>query len=125
MQHLVGSGLTVAGPGPLDQVLPVPPPRSPNRFAGMNAAHQAQRDAWYRDVAVLAFPTPAAEVTKIDEVDLKTLKDVRPYSIRHAMTGGVAPFVRSQAEYRESDVAHVLDANRMIDLTQLLAAKGV
>ena len=39
MQHLVGSSVKVSGPGVLDQVLPVPPPHPPNRFAGMTPAH--------------------------------------------------------------------------------------
>jgi hypothetical protein len=72
MQHLVWSSVTVAGPGPFDQVLPVPSAHAPNRFAGMNTIHLAQRDGWYRAVAVLAFPAPVGEVAKVNEADLKT-----------------------------------------------------
>jgi hypothetical protein len=48
----------------------------------MTAAHAALRDQWFRDVAVLAFPTPAGGPAMIDGAALKTLKDVLPYSIR-------------------------------------------
>jgi hypothetical protein len=60
MQHLVGSSVKVSGPAASSiRSLPVPPPHPANRFAGMNAGHAAERDKWFHDVAVIAYPTPA------------------------------------------------------------------
>jgi hypothetical protein len=124
MQHLVGGRVDVVGPVVFDQVLPVPPPHAPNQFAGMNPGQRAVRDAWYRDVAVLAFPTPVTEVAKVDQADLKTLKDVRPFSVRNQTTGGVAPFVKTPAEYGAAEWAAGFDPGRMIDLTQRMGQDG-
>lgn len=120
MQHLVGSSLKVKGPGVCHQILPVPPPHEANRFAGMTPAHAAERDKWFRDVAVIAFPAPAGETGRIDDVALKTLKDVSPYSIRVAKQRYVTP----RAVYEEPDVSHVLDPARAVDLTSLLRPDG-
>jgi hypothetical protein len=120
MQHLVGSSVKVSGPGVLDQVLPVPPPHPPNRFAGMAPAHEAERDRWFRDVAVLAFPTPPGEVAMLDDVAIKTLKDVLPYSVRLAKQRYVMP----QASYAEPGESRVLDNDRVIDLTPRLKPDG-
>ncbi len=60
-------------------------------------AHAAARNKWFRDVAVLAFPTPTGEIAQFDNYDIKTLKDVRPYSSnKKAPTS-----VRAQADYPE------------------------
>ena len=120
MQHLVGSSLQVSGPGTLDQVLPVPPPHSPNPYAGMNGTQEAQRNAWFKDVAVVAFPTPAGGTASIDEVNIKTLKDVLPYSIRHANQ----LFVRPNASYPEPDPSLVIANGQSVDLSSLLQPDG-
>jgi hypothetical protein len=120
MQHLVGMHVQVSGPGVLDQLLPVPPPHPANRFAGMNEAHTEQRGKWFRDVAVLAFPTPAGEVAMIDEIPIKTLKDVLPYSIR--LTDQL--FVRTRDSYAEPDASRVFDPTRVVDLTSQLQSDG-
>jgi len=120
MQHLLGSSLHVSGPGVLNQVLPVPLPYPANPFAGMNADHHAERGAWFEDVAVLAFPKPAGEAPVIDEVNIKTLKDVPPYSIRRTRQR----YVRPHADYTEPDAAQVLDPARAVDLTSRLQPDG-
>ena len=120
MQHLVGSSLQVSGPGNFNQVLSVPPPHSPNPYAGMNWTHDAQRNAWFNDVAVIAFPTPAGGMAGIDEVDIKTLKDVLPYSIRHANQ----LFVRPRASYPEPAPSQVIAHGESVDLTSRLQPDG-
>ena len=120
MQHLVGSSTRIKGPSLFDQKLPVPPPHPANHFAGMNAEHQAIRDRWYRDEAVIAFPTPPEEIAAVDDSALKTLKDVRPYSIRMTHTR----FVMPQAEYPEPVSSKVIDAARVIDLTAKMRPDG-
>jgi len=120
MQHLVGSTTKVKGPTLFEQALPVAAPHKPNRFAGMNGSHTAVRNKWYRDVAVLAFPTPKEDIARFDNYDIKTLKDVRPYSIdKKAPT-----FVMPQADYRDIDSAKVIDASRIIDLTSKMRPDG-
>ena len=120
MQHLVGSSLKVTGPGALNQILPPPPPHPANRFAGMTPAHVAKRNAWFQDVAVLAFPTPAGGTTDIDDVDMKTLKDVQPFSIKMAKH----PFVMPRESYPEPDASGIIDSSRAVDLTSKLNPDG-
>ena len=48
---------------------------------------------------MLAFPTPDEELATIDKVNLKTLKDVLPYSIRR--TNHL--FVMPRADHDEPD----------------------
>jgi hypothetical protein len=120
MQHLVGSSVKVSGPGVLEQMPPVPPPHPANEFAGMSKTHAAERDKWFKDVAVLAFPSPAEDVAVIEEVNLKTLKDVRPYSIRRTKLRYVMP----QVTYAEPGASRVLDPTRVIDLTEKVGPDG-
>jgi alpha-L-rhamnosidase len=120
MQHLVGSSLKVNGPGTLNQVLPVPPPHSPNPYAGMNGADEAQRNSWFKDVAVIAFPSPGSGTAMVDDINIKTLKDILPYSIRNTNK----LFVRSSASYPEPNPSQVIDQSRAVDLTSLLQPDG-
>ena len=120
MQHLVGSSVTTKGPGVFDATLPVPPPHPPGRFAGMSKAHAAARDQWFRDVAVLAFPMPAGQPAKVDEVDIKTLRGIAPYSIRHTNQR----FVMPPASYPAVDGASTFDPGRAVDLTSRLQPDG-
>jgi len=120
MQHLVGSVTRVQGPVQFHQALSVPPPHSPNRFAGMNGVHADAREKWFRDVAVLAFPTPGKDIARFDNFDIKALKNVRPYTIKKR-----APtFVRTQASYQEPDGSQVFDPSRVIDLTSGMQPDG-
>lgn len=120
MQHLVGSSTQVRGPAKFEKTLPVAGPHKPNRHSGMNGAHAAARNKWFRDVAVLAFPTPTGEIARFDNYDIKTLKDVRPYSSnKKAPTS-----VRAQADYPEPDLAKVINADRVIDLTSKMESDG-
>jgi hypothetical protein len=120
MQHLVGGSVQVSGPGEINQMLPVPPPHPANEFAGMTPDHAAARNQWFRDVAVLAFPTPAGATTLIDEVNIKILKDVQPYSIRRTQQR----FVMPQAAYSEPPVDKILDVTKVVDLTSQLKPDG-
>ena len=109
MLHLVGASVKASGPGVFDQQLPVPPPHPANAFAGMSPPLAAERDKWFRDVAVIAYPAPADEVATIGRandilVNLKTLKDVPPYSIRRTPHRYVMP----QADFPEPAASQVL-----------------
>lgn len=127
MKHLVGSSVQVSGPGTLNQVLPVAPPHPANPYAGMNGTIAAQRNAWFEDVAVIAFPTPSAGTATIgtansQEVNAKILKGLLPYS-----SSGEArnlPFVMPLASYTEPGADKVLDDSQVVDLTSLLQPDG-
>ena len=80
--------------GKFDAVLPRPQPRTP--FFGEGTLTPELPKAWkefYRDVVVLAFPTPAGN-TRIADVDEKALYYRAPYSSQP----GVKPFLPSPAE---------------------------
>ena len=123
MQHLVGSSVEVTGPVTLEQVLPVPAPHSPNRFAGMNQAHRNLRDEWFQDVAVIAFPTPPEGHATIDQVDAKTLKDLQPFTIRGGR-GDVPRFVRMPPTFPEPPATKIIDQTKMVDLTSRMQPDG-
>ena len=120
MQHLVGSSTRVQGPRLLEQTLALPPPHAPNRYAGMSGEHQAVRNQWYEDVAVLAFPTPAGGSARFEGYDIKTLKDCRAYS----SDKGAPRFVMPQADYLDPGVAKVVETDRIIDLTSMMTPDG-
>ena len=89
MQHLVASETEVSGPMRFDAPLPQPQPRTP--FFGENTLTPELRKVWkefYRDVVVLAFPTPAGNY-RIPDVDEKALYYRPPYSSQP----GVKPFL--------------------------------
>ncbi len=70
MQHIVAASVDVSGPARFDAELPRPA-RRPAFFGegGLPQEIKATMDGFYRDVAVLAFPTPAAgrPIADIDE----------------------------------------------------------
>src|SRR5512133_1805101 len=71
MQHLVASRTEVQGPGKFAGTLAVPPPRRPF-FGDVPAQMRPQWEAFFQDVAVLAFPTPETAAT-IPDIDEKAL----------------------------------------------------
>ena len=119
MAHLVASSADVQGPARFDAILPVPQPRKP--FFGDNTLTpdlKRIRDAWYEDVAVLAFPAPAVKRT-IESVDEKALYYRAPYTSQP----GVAPFIPAPASYPETPGAAVRQ-DQIIDLTSRLEPGG-
>lgn len=119
MQHLCSSAVRVTGPGPFTAKLPVPPPRPPTAFAGLSPELAQQREAWHADVAVLAFPTPAATAPP-EMLDVKALFETQPYSIwKH-----VPRFVPSQAEFPAAPPGAAVDPARVVDLTDTLRPDG-
>jgi hypothetical protein len=119
MQHLVGNSTRVVGPAAFNDKLAVPRPPEPNHFAGLNSEWKKVRDGWYRDVAVLAFPSPEEEAT-FDLADLKTLKDTTPYSIwKHTVR-----YVPTSVTYSEPAPEAVIYPTRIIDITDRMSADG-
>ncbi len=118
MQHLVAAAIEVQGPSSFHARLPVPEPRRPF-FDTLTPELAAKRAAFYRDVAVLALPTPAAD-QRIADIDEKALYYRSPYS----SVAGVKPFLPSPARYPQVPVDAVIPVDRIVDLTNRLASDG-
>jgi hypothetical protein len=119
MMHLVGSDTMVTGPYIFDAVLPLPVSKAP--FFGeesLTPALKEQRDKWYEDVAVLAFPAPAAN-RRMDGIDEKALYYRAPYTSQP----GVEPFIPALADYNETPGAQI-KKDQVIDLTSRLQDDG-
>lgn len=120
MQHLVASETRVKGPARFEGVLPRPQPRTP--FFGERTLTPELAKAWkefYRDVAVLAFPTPQGEA-RIADADEKALYYRAPYSSRP----GVKPFLPEPAAGEALPAAACIATSQVIDLTDKLGADG-
>jgi len=118
MQHLVASRVEVQGPGPFLQALPVPAPHRPF-FGDVPGPMRANWERFYRDVAVLAFPTPPA-AAKIPDSDEKALYDRAPFSSQE----GVRPFLEAPADHPASPEGSAIAADQVLDLTRRLKADG-
>ncbi len=120
MQHLVASSTTARGPATFSQVLARPDPRTP--FFGEASVPEAlrkKRERFYRDVAVLAFPTPSKEY-EIADVDEKALYYRAPYS----STPNVKPYLPALAKYAALPADMVVQREKIIDLTRRLKPDG-
>lgn len=120
MQHLVSSTLSItdADKGPIK--LPLPMPVKP--FFGEGAFSPGMKEqwkAWYKDVAVLAFPTPAPG-KKIDDILEKALYYRAPYS----SAPGTKQFLPTLVSYPDQPKAGTIDKNKIIDLSTRLQPDG-
>ena len=103
MQKLVTSETTVAGPAHVALSLPRPPV-----VAG-----------YYRDVAVLAFPTPEGNA-RIPDIEEKAV-----YRRGHfSSEPGVKPLLPQPAAFPSLPKEQVIAADRIVDLTGKLDAQG-
>ncbi|MBI2929889.1 MAG: glycosyl hydrolase [Verrucomicrobia bacterium] len=120
MQHLVASETNVAGPRHFNEGLHKPAPRKP--FFGEGALppeHEKARKEFYRDVAVLAFPTPSGD-ERIADIDEKALYVRAPYSSQP----GVKPFLATTAEHPAVPAGAAVESARIVDLSDRLASDG-
>ncbi|HTL73200.1 MAG TPA: glycosyl hydrolase [bacterium] len=118
MQHLVASETNVSGPEHFEASLPQPKPRPP--FFGMGTLTPELKQQWqkfYRDVAVLAYPTPAGNY-RIPDVDEKALFYRAPYSSQ----AGVKPRLTPDETVLPTD--ECIPAGKVIELTGKLSAAG-
>ncbi len=120
MQHLVASTLRIGedrGGDTLFQ-LPLPPPKAP--YFGEGSFSPALKEQWkdyYRDVAVLAFPTPP-DGDRLAGVDEKALYYRAPFT----SVPGVPPFLPDTAAL--DTAARGVTPSEVIDLTERMAADG-
>lgn len=120
MQHLVASRTDLAGPIRFAGQLPQPAPRKPYFGEGsLNAETAAQWREFYRDVAVLAFPTPEGAAATPD-IDERALYYREPYSSKE----GVKPFLPAPADYPELPAGQAVATDRVVDLTSRLGPDG-
>jgi hypothetical protein len=115
MQHLVASETRVTGGQQFEGVLPQPKPRPPF-FGPVPPELEPLRSGFYRDVAVLAFPTPP-DGPGIADLDDKALYVRAPYSSQP----GVKPFIPAP----ENDpTLPAISRDRIVDLTDRLNPDG-
>jgi hypothetical protein len=118
MQHLVASPVEVEGPGKFTGTLPVAPPRRPF-FGDGPKQMRAQWESFYRDVAVLALPTPP-KPAMIPDIDEKALVYRAPFSSQP----NVKARLEAPAEFPADVPGSTIPLDRVIDLTQRLKPDG-
>ncbi|MCL4177086.1 MAG: hypothetical protein KJ072_04985 [Verrucomicrobia bacterium] len=118
MQHLVASQTEVQGPGAFQGKLPVPPPHRPF-FGDVPPQMRADWETFYRDVTVLAFPTPSG-AERIPDVDEKALYDRAPFTSQP----GVRPFFEAPADFPVAPENSVIHPRTILDLSDRLRPDG-
>jgi hypothetical protein len=120
MQHLVASDTLVKGPSRFSSILAIPKPKKP--YFGYGALTDSLRIKWenyYKDVALLAFPTPD-NGAKIPDVEDKALYYRAPYS----SVKGVKPFLPAPLNYPETLSGTFIPKGSIQDITSYLRADG-
>ncbi len=118
MQHLVAGEVEVQGPGRFSGKLPVAPPHRPF-FGDVPPQMQSQWETFYQDVAVLAFPTPAAAAT-IPDIDEKALVYRAPFSSQP----DVKPRLEAPAGFPADRPGSTIPLDQVVDLTKRLKPDG-
>ena len=120
MQHLVSSTHEVKGPAKLSIVLSKPLPRKPYFGEGILTKEiKLIRDAFYEDVAVLAFPTPEGKLS-ISDIDEKAFYYREPYWTNT----GTRQYLPALASFKSTPDNSSIDKESIIDLTSLLRPDG-
>ncbi len=142
MQHLVSSLLEVRGPGKISERLPRPKPKDP--FFGVGSFTEDLKREWssyYKDVAVLAYPAPAARSfipnasrkssralygglhateSYIRDFEEKALYYRSPYS----SWPGVREYIPAAADFGAAPDNIIIDRDSIVDLTSYLRPDG-
>ncbi|MDR3111544.1 MAG: hypothetical protein LBU65_17885, partial [Planctomycetaceae bacterium] len=121
MLHLVASEKRVHGGITFNEALPVPTPRRPFFGEGALPAEQEKaRKEFFKDVRVLAFPTPQGNA-RISDIDEKAVYVRAPYS----SAPNVKPGIAASALYEQTKPNETVNQKQIIDLTDKLNADGV
>ena len=119
MMHLVASDTTVTGPSEFNAILPLPLPKKPYFGDGsLTKTLKQQRDNWYEDVVVLAFPSPSGSL-RIAQADDKALYYRAPYTSKP----GVLPYFPALATYKEA-TGSAIDQTKIVDISDRLQKNG-
>jgi len=119
MQHLVSSSINISGGNKLHILLPVPKPKTP--FFGEEVLSddlRKQRDHFYEDVKVLAFPMIDTS-DRIKDVDEKALYYRPPYTSQPGVRQYIAPELNGQ-----NSPSSAIQKDAVIDLTNQLKSDG-
>jgi hypothetical protein len=120
MQHLVASSVSVTGPTSFRGILPQPKPRDPHFVhAPLPPSTKAAYDLFYRDVAVVAFPSHDTDPV-ISDVDEKALYYRLPYSSHPKVKAYLGTPIAPEPHERP-DAPRASD---LIDLTDRLGPDG-
>ena len=120
MQDLVSSAVNITGDSKQEIALPLPLPRRP--YFGEGVFTPELKKQWldyYKDVAVLAYPTPV-KGEKIADIDEKALYYRAPYS----SVANVKQFLPSKAHYDDVPANTVINKKNIIDLTSKIQPDG-
>lgn len=121
MQHLVASETDIVGPTNFSAMLPRPTPRKPYfGTGGLPAELLKVQNEFYRDVAVLAFPTPVGN-ERIADIDHKALFVRDPFS----SMPGVKPFIPAPADFPALPVNAAVTSEKILNLTDHLDSEGL
>ena len=120
MQVLVASATNVTGPANYSGLLAQPRPREPYFGEGtLTPELKKQWQEFYRDEAVLAFPTPTG-TNRIPDLDEKALYYRAPFSSRP----GVKPFLTASHDDTPSSPLECIQTGDVRDLTSRLSPDG-
>jgi hypothetical protein len=120
MQHLVATQTNIVGPLKFSGRLPQPKPRPPYFGEGtLTPELKTEWEHFYRDVSVLAFPTPDG-TNRIGDADEKALYYRDPFSSK----AGVKPFLPAPAAFPSMPADQCIAADKVVDLTAKLSANG-
>lgn len=120
MQHIVSSTVEVTGPVRFDGVLPRPQRRKAYFGEKFLPAELVQTlDNFYRDVCVLAFPTPEGK-ERIADINEKALYIRDPYSSKP----GVKPYLLTPWTFTELPANTAIKSSGIVDLTDRLMSDG-
>jgi hypothetical protein len=102
IQHLVPATVNAKGPAKFSQVLPLPQPRISRYHRRQTPQIQEEISAFFKDVAVFAFPRREPGIENIQDKALH---------IRNPFTSmpGVRPYLPSPASYPEATAGQVID----------------
>lgn len=120
MWHLVASEKTVKGPTAFSEALPIPQPRRPFFGEGTLPEKQEQaRKEFFKDVRVLAFPTPQGH-SRIVDIDEKALYIRPPYT----SAPGVKSMLPAPAKFDVLPEEETISPGQIRDITDCLDASG-
>ncbi|MDR1594222.1 MAG: DUF1726 domain-containing protein [Prevotellaceae bacterium] len=129
MQHLVHTSVEVSGAG--EQVIQLPKPEPMPPFFGEERAIYAEWKGFYKDVAVLAFPSGASRIDQdyvvdggyldMREIEERALYYRKPYS---SMPFGVKEYLSTYESYAAQPNDNPVNPEDIIDLTELMRSNG-
>ncbi len=120
MHFIVGDTITVQGGGKVDVQLPRPQPRDPYfGHANLTPEMKAQREAYYQDLFILAYPKNTAE-GRIEDIAHKAFYIRDPYS---SMPGAL-PYQPVYSDYPALPEGAAIASQGCIDLTDKVSPEG-